>query len=179
MNKKFTLALVAAVLLVCSTSAATAQMFFSASLSGLQEVPPNGSPGTGTLNGTLTGGPGAWTFSYSGSFSNLVSTVNAQPSGGHLHLAPPGVNGPVVHGLVNLDTGVMAGSFSGTWTTATGLSDTMVGDLMAGNIYINIHTASFPGGEIRGQLVPEPSTIGLFAAGGAALLLAWRRKRSA
>ena len=27
-------------------------------------------------------------------------------------------------------------------------------NLLAGNTYVNIHTPSFPGGEIRGQLVP-------------------------
>ncbi|HEY3281717.1 MAG TPA: CHRD domain-containing protein, partial [Armatimonadota bacterium] len=36
-------------------------------------------------------------------------------------------------------------------------------DLFAGNVYVNIHTAVYPGGEIRGQLilqhqVPEPTT---------------------
>jgi len=36
-------------------------------------------------------------------------------------------------------------------------------DLPGGNSYFNLHTATFPGGEIRGQLVlvPETSTLAL------------------
>jgi hypothetical protein len=48
--------------------------------------------------------------------------------------------------------------------------------------YLNIHTTMFPGGEIRGFLVPTPlpATLPLFATGlGVLGLLGWRRKRKA
>ena len=53
-------------------------------------------------------------------------------------------------------------------------------DLFAGEWYLNLHTANFGGGEIRGQLllVPEPSTYATFA--GLALLgfAGWRRMKA-
>ena len=46
---------------------------------------------------------------------------------------------------------------------------TLAAGLAAGTTYFNIHTQMFPGGEIRGFLVPaaipEPSTVGLISAG--------------
>jgi hypothetical protein len=59
-----------------------------------------------------------------------------------------------------------------------------VSELDGGLMYMNIHDATFPGGEIRGQLdpvVPEPATIGLIGFGFAlcALGVAARRRRTA
>jgi hypothetical protein len=76
----------------------------------------------------------------------------------------------VLFGLT-IDTGVMAGSFSssGTMLPAT------LQHVLDFNTYINIHTSFRPGGEIRGQLLPEPSSLGLLAVGSMALLR--RRQR--
>ena len=46
-----------------------------------------------------------------------------------------------------LTTGAMASPLTGTAT----LNDGQIGDLRAGLWYINVHTAKYPGGEIRGQ----------------------------
>jgi hypothetical protein len=62
--------------------------------------------------------------------------------------------------------------------TAAGAESALVAALFAGQAYANIHDATFPGGEIRGQLLlqtPEPSTLMLL---GIALTgLVARRKR--
>ena len=46
-------------------------------------------------------------------------------------------------------------------------------------LYIDIHTETYPGGEIRGELVavPEPSSTWLLLGSGLAGLAYWRRKR--
>ena len=56
-------------------------------------------------------------------------------------------------------------------------------DLLAGNWYVNIHTAQFGGGEIRGQVtaeaVPVPATLGLLGLSIAGLGVIARRRKSA
>ncbi len=65
----------------------------------------------------------------------------------HIHLAPPNTNGSVVFGLNSPDSPI-----SDTWAIDT-LS---LRDLLRGDLYVNVHTSAFPGGEIRGQIVREP-----------------------
>ncbi|HEX6810589.1 MAG TPA: CHRD domain-containing protein [Planctomycetota bacterium] len=119
---------------------------FVASLAGTQEVPPTPSAGLGRAalilspNGTLT---------LTGAFAGTTGP----PIAAHVHFAPPGVNGPIVFPIATPGTSLTA-SFTPNATDLT--------NLRAGNWYVNIHTAAFPGGEIRAQLVPArlPTTFG-------------------
>lgn len=65
-----------------------------------------------------------------------------------------------------------SGGFSGTVT----FTDAQEIDLLAGKFYVNIHTSTNGGGEIRGNLVqvPEPASAVLLTLG-AALIAARRR----
>ena len=123
--------------------------FASGGLNGANEVPANASTGTGgeigagiTFNDvtkvlTVNVGWGA-----ANGFTNLSASVTAA----HIHLAAPGVNGPVIIPLTVVGSTINV--------TTPPLSATNEAALFAGNLYVNVHTATYPGGEIRGQLIP-------------------------
>jgi len=94
----------------------------------------------------------------------------------HIHNAPVGVNGGVVFGFIGPDSDTtgdlvvdpVAGTIFSAWDLNEGNNTTLalqLGNLLAGELYINIHTTTNPGGEIRGQIVPEPSTLGMLSLG--------------
>lgn len=148
-------------------SAAQATVWsFDCLMDGLQENPPNASPGTGFASGTVDDVSGA--VSLSGTFSGLLASASAA----HIHgLAGPGVNAGV---LIPLSvTAATSGTVSGGGT----LSAANVTGMLNGLTYVNIHTSVFPGGEIRGQIriVPEPATFVALLGGAAAMLLRRRR----
>lgn len=80
----------------------------------------------------------------------------------HFHFAPPGSNGGVVFGLISPNHDVddlvidpVAGSLVGVWEdTDTNPLSGQLANLNAGDLYLNVHTTTFPGGAIRGQVVP-------------------------
>lgn len=111
---------------------------FVAPISGAQQVPPSPSPGLG--DGNLVVAPNG-TITVTGAFGGLTGPAVAA----HVHLGPIGVNGGIVFGL-----GIVGSTFSGTYVPTP--ADLV--NLRTGNWYINVHTAAFPGGEIRGQLTP-------------------------
>lgn len=149
-------------------------------LSGLQENPPNASPAVGSATLTLDTVSGNFSLDYS--FSGLTGTVTIA----HFHNQLPGVNGPVVYWLAapgapnNLPTTLMSPSLptgvtSGGGTGSGTLSATNIDLALQGRLYFNIHTTTFGGGEIRGQVVPTP---GVAALAGLAGLAGLRRRRA-
>lgn len=157
--------------LLFTTTLANAQLyFFDIDLDGSQEATPNFSTGWGT--GTASLDWATFEFKLDFSFGGLVGLTTAS----HVHKAPIGIAGPVIIPISNLPVGVTSGDVSFT-TTITELVAT---ELINGNSYLNIHSQTYPGGEIRGQLVlsgavPEPSTYAL--VGAAALLTAIGARR--
>ncbi len=150
-----------------ATPAAGAIIYLEANLDGLQEVPANASPGTGygTMSYDTVSKLLSWSIDYTGLITGSIDA--------HFHKAPPGVSGGVevaIPGSVGTTSGTYVGS-----KVLTGAQET---DLLAHLWYVNIHTPTFPGGEIRGQVVPEPSTLALVTLGAASLsFVAWRRRR--
>ncbi len=179
-------AAVAAVMLTVLTGAAHATIMFTATLDGLQETPvPVITPASGTATGALTGSAGSWVFEYSITYADLTAPIAPIGiTGAHLHEAPPGVSGGVKHFLDGSAgyLGTTDGTITGDWRyddASNPLTDDLANALLAGNIYINLHTQFVLSGEIRGQYirVPEPAAIMLLAFGLTLLVLVRRRRR--
>ncbi|MGZ5441318.1 MAG: CHRD domain-containing protein [Thermoanaerobaculia bacterium] len=118
-------------------------------LRGSQEVPPVPSTASGGCMGQLDQ-PGA-TFTLTCVHNVVGATLM------HLHQGPAGTNGAVV-----FDMGDPASPVSATWTSMTPAN---IADLLAGDLYLNIHTAGRPAGEIRGQIVNSIDAVAFSADG--------------
>lgn len=158
-----------------------AVQIFSATLDGAQEVPPVVTTATG--NATLVLSDDEQSLSYVITIIGLDFASQTPDTGDdvismHIHNAPLGANGPIVFGMISPsdDTDDLALNFVASTLTATitGVWDSTdsgedLGDfldaLRAGELYINVHTNREQGGEVRGQIVPEPSTFLLSGVG--------------
>jgi CHRD domain-containing protein len=101
------------------------------------EVPPNSSPATGTL--TATYDTSSKKLSWKGNYSGLTGPATAA----HFHSGEAGKNGPVAVPIAPATS-----PFEGSAT----LTDAQATDLLAGKLYVNVHTEANKGGEIRGQV---------------------------
>jgi hypothetical protein len=164
-------------LLIATASVAAANIVpftFLNGFSGANEVPPNASTGTGTIN-MLSYDPnvGAFgTLTIDVSFSGLSGNA----SSAHVHgYADPTSNATVLQALTA--SAATAGSVTGMWTLP---SQTAADNLFTGLTYINLHSAVFPGGELRGQMVPvpEPAVAGLLAGVGMLAFAVGRRRQA-
>jgi hypothetical protein len=121
-----------------SYSSIAAAADIKVTLMGSQEAPAIKSPGTGM--GTIT-------VDDDKSIHGSVSTQGIAGTAAHIHEGASGENGPVVIALVkNGDTYAVPADAK--------LTDAQFASFKAGNLYINVHTAANPDGEIRGQLKP-------------------------
>ncbi|XAH21834.1 CHRD domain-containing protein [Xylophilus sp. GW821-FHT01B05] len=113
---------------------------FTTRLAGTNEVPPNGSTGTGTVDAVLD--KNTLLLRWKMSYSNL----SGPPTMAHFHgPAAIGANaGPVITFRVPITA-----AYDGRAT----LTPAQAADLLAGKWYANVHTANFPGGELRGQMI--------------------------
>ncbi len=123
---------------LCLFSVSAKVYSVKATLNGANEVPPNASTGTGTLTGTFDDVTGV--LNYTLTYSGLTGPI----TGSHFHNAAIGVNGGVVIGF---------SPSTNPFTSAAPFPAPQIANLLAGNIYVNLHTTANPGGEIRGQLI--------------------------
>jgi hypothetical protein len=140
---------------------------FSATLSGAEEVPAVPTTATGTATLTIDGTAITYTVNTTGLLNPVVA---------HIHIAPPGENGPVRLNLCGTGApepvctpgdGVLATGTNGTVVGSPPITfDDLVAAMRAGDAYVNVHTDDGVGqpntgpgdmasGEIRGQIVAE------------------------
>lgn len=130
---------------------------FHASLSGENEVPPVDTDASGESDLMLNAEEAS--LDYEITAQQLENAVAA-----HIHLGPPGENGPVVVPLFEAEEPVacVAGQLVEGTATADDLTGPLEGEDLAalatemrdGNTYVNVHTEQHPPGEIRGQVEP-------------------------
>ena len=132
---------------------------FTAHLSGSQEVPSNDTKATGQAKFQVS--KDGLSISYKLIVANIENVTMA-----HIHLAPAGVNGPVVLWLYpsappaqlipGRSNGVLADGIATDTNLVGPLAGASLDDLVEaiqnGNAYVNVHTSQFPPGEVRGQI---------------------------
>jgi mono/diheme cytochrome c family protein len=118
-------------------------------VSAAEVFPRTNSTATGTgqltfnlVTGTVTGGV---------TLSGITATL------AHIHSAIAGTTGPIIVDFVQ------SGTDPNRWDAEAGgvLTADQVNALLAGQLYVNVHSAAFPGGEIRGQIKPQGVSVAL------------------
>jgi hypothetical protein len=125
-------------LVACGTTTMGNTVSVGGTLSAANEVPPNASTGSGTLDASFNKETSV--LSYTVSYSGLTGPAKA----GHFH-------GPAAAGA---NAGValpLGGSLDSPIKGSATLTAAQAADLLAGKWYVNLHTAANGGGEIRGQ----------------------------
>jgi hypothetical protein len=138
---------------------ALAAIIALAGCSGMREKMPDWMPGSGAMKVSLSPaeevppakseakGSGSFRVTEDGTITGSVKTEGVQGTMAHIHQGAKGANGPVIVPLTkNGDT----------YTVPDGkkLTPAQIEALKAGNLYVNVHSDKYKGGEIRAQLQP-------------------------
>jgi hypothetical protein len=141
-NKRTTmraLALAGAVAVLAACSSMPSQNTKALALIGAEEVPPVMTAATG--NGSVTINPDMTVIA-------KVTVRGMDATAAHIHLAAVGVNGPVIVPFTK--------TADNTFESAPGarLTEAQYAAFKAGQLYVNVHSAKNPGGEVRAQIIP-------------------------
>lgn len=117
------------------------RVVMNATLNGDQNVPVVTTAATGTA--TVVVDPDTLAISGGVTFTGVTATAS------HIHAGAVGSNGGPV---ISLTVDNVAGT--ATIPADSKLTQEQYSDLLAGNLYVNVHSAANAGGEIRGQIGP-------------------------
>ena len=123
-----------AVIAACSSMAAMSE---TVTLAGTNEVPPVTTSATGSANITV------------GADRSVKATVTAKDmtaTASHIHMGEAGSNGSVIVPFTK------SGDNAFSAAPDAKLTEEQFAAYKAGKLYVNVHSAKDPGGEIRGQL---------------------------
>jgi hypothetical protein len=132
-------AVLAAAVLLAAGSGLAGAATVRVKLTGSHEVP---------AVKTMARGSGTIEVAADGTVSGKISTRGIKGTMAHIHEGAPGKEGPPIIAL--------APASRGTWVVPAGskLTPHQYQEFLAGELYVNVHSAAHPGGEIRGQLKP-------------------------
>jgi len=122
---------------------------WTATLNGANENPARATTATGTGTIVKNGSTYTYTINYSG--------LTTAPNNAHIHApAPVGQNANVMVPFSIAGATGTSGTITGTFTAANTnpsiTSDSLDVLMTNGLAYVNVHSTTYPGGEIRGQL---------------------------
>ncbi|MBX6324060.1 MAG: CHRD domain-containing protein [Rhodospirillaceae bacterium] len=114
----------------------------AARLDGASEVPANFTYARGAVQATYD--PATRTLAWTVTYDNLTGEVKAA------HFHGPAAEGENAGVQVDIGAGGLASPMQGSAT----LTDAQAADLLAGRWYVNVHSSTYPDGEIRGWVKP-------------------------
>ena len=179
--------------LVAASSVSASPITFNAVLSGANENPVNGSTATGFAVVTIDDVADQLTVQVT-----WDGLIGGNPSAAHIHCcAASPTNVGVAVGFTGFPS-TTSGSYSNVFDTSlasiytagflnnfgggtpAGAEAALLNGMLTGQAYVNIHNATFPGGEIRGYLVavPEPASLVLLGSGLLGLTRVARKRRA-
>ena len=112
---------------------------FDATLDGAQEVPVNASTAKGTMYANIR--------STLDTLDYAVLVTGITPNNAHFHKGAVGVNGGVIVALAPVGA-----SFPNLYAGKVPMTPALIDAFTKDSMYVNIHSAAFSGGEIRGQV---------------------------
>lgn len=128
------------VLMLLASTNLHAEHPIEVTLTGSTVIPPVTTTGSGT---------GQFTIASDHKMIGSIKVFEMSPTMAHIHVAPHGKNGPPI-----ITLGKIANDSYAVPPDVI-LSDEQYADYQAGKLYVQVHSANYPNGELRAQLLPR------------------------